>query len=455
MPDTTDDKAGSAARSERFRQAIAEFIDTRREAKLKGREDDAAAAAKYDYETWLADAASRARHLQSVTHPLKATHSSAKGSNLYCSPSTLPNHKEIGTHSLGKDFIEDTAISDAKHLDVFSFLKQLIDGRRFLDWIRDDDPDARSALLSYSESAHSWIESFKGLLRENESIESHTLAKQIYWLVSGKPSHNENFHLLQPMFSSSLAQRIHDDIQTARFGDANKALRNAKKTNQFLDGTYRDYRNLAVRKLGGANTQNVSRLNSERRGTNYLFSSLPPTWTQTRRTSLTGRESSTGRFFYFEDVRQLVRSLSRLLLSDPKKTLETRQKREAIEKALGAQLPLFAATIRDQFMPGWTRDPACELPLCEQLWLDPDRLTCPERPPGEGGEEDRAFEQAYHWGDWPDEVAGIFANWLNEQLRRAGVTSVGDVEYRHWARQAIVEAAWPVPMQRRAPEARS
>ena len=44
-------------RGKAFRTAIAGFIEARREAKLKGKEDDADTAWKYNYATWLADAA--------------------------------------------------------------------------------------------------------------------------------------------------------------------------------------------------------------------------------------------------------------------------------------------------------------------------------------------------------------------------------------------------------------
>lgn len=39
-------------RSELFRTTIAAFIEARREAKLKGKEDDADTASKYDYTAW-------------------------------------------------------------------------------------------------------------------------------------------------------------------------------------------------------------------------------------------------------------------------------------------------------------------------------------------------------------------------------------------------------------------
>src|SRR5690625_6540743 len=66
-------------------------------------------------------------------------------------------------------------------------------------------------------------------------------------------------------------------------------------------------------------------------------------------------------------------------------------------------------------------------------------------------DEDLKYNDDYAWGDWPDEVASRFANWLNSYLRDKKVTSVGDVEHKHWAKQAVLEGtSWPIPQQRRA-----
>nr|MBL8455210.1 hypothetical protein [Zoogloeaceae bacterium] len=40
-------------------------------------------------------------------------------------------------------------------------------------------------------------------------------------------------------------------------------------------------------------------------------------------------------------------------------------------------------------------------------------------------------------------------NWLNAILLQHGLP-VGDAEHAHWARQALIDAEWPAPMQRRA-----
>lgn len=436
-------------RGKAFRSAITAFIEARREAKLKGKADDADTASKYDYATWLADAARRVGQIQAVTHVLKASHPDARGSSLHVAPGKLSRHAEIGTHLLGEDYAEDV-VGNAAALDVFKFLKIEVDGRRLLDWMQAGDDDLRGALHPDRAVADGWMEAFGRLVRGDPAPSSHEAAKQVYWLVGEQPSNDADYHLLQPLFSSSLAHAVHVDIQGARFGEANKLARQAFRAREAHEASYRDYRNLVARKLGGTKPQNISQLNSERGGINYLLASLPPPkWDQDRFRQLLNVETALDRFAHFKGVRFLMKTLADFLLSNPDRNMDTRDRREAIEQALGFQLPVFAASIQARSEPGWTRNPDCNLPLCEQLWLDPERIELPLREGHEQADED--FITAYHRGDWLDEVATRFANWVNAQLREAGLVSVGDAEYKHWARQAIIEAAWPAPLQRRAP----
>lgn len=436
-------------RGKAFRSAIAAFIEARRKAKLKGKEGDAETALKYGYETWLADAAARAHNLQVVTHPIKFTHSSIKGgSSIYSNPSELTPHSEIGTHSLVHSPEEDFAISDAKHLDVQSLLKEVVDEKRLLDWIREDDADLASALHDDPAKAEAMLASFKRVVQPKSKVVSSTLAKQVYWLHGDDVSDDTQYHLLQPMFSSSLEHAVHGEIRSARSAAFEARGTRQQKPNYADHSTYPG---LVERTIGGSNPQNVSPLNKVRGGINYLLASLPPPrWNQDRFRNLLALDSALDRFAYFTGVRPLVKTLIDFLLSNPDRNMQTRDRREAIEQALGLQLPVFAASIQAGSEPGWSRDPDCRLPLCEQLWLDPERT---ELPPREGHEqEDADFKAAYERGDWPDEVAGRFANWVNAQLREAGLPTVDDAEHKHWARQAIVDAAWPVPLQRRAPK---
>jgi CRISPR-associated protein Csy1 len=435
-------------RSSRFRTSIAAFIEARRDAKLKGKNEDSDRASKYDYTTWLADAARRVDKIQAVTHVLKATHPDAKGSSLHVLPNALPFRAEIGSHVLGESFAEDV-VCNAAELAIAAFLKIEFEGRRLLDWMQAGDPDLRQALHADPEIANAWMAAFSGMVRSDKKPSSHEAAKQVYWCIGESPSEDAAYHLLQPLSSSSLTHAIHADITDVRFGEVNKAARQAFRDKQAFDGGYREYRGLVARKLGGTKPQNISQLNSERGGVNYLLASLPPPqWKRERPRSLLKQDSALEQFAYFEDVPKLLKTLIDFLLSDPDRTMATRIRREAIEQQLGQQLPLFAASIHARFEPGWTRDPDCSLKLCEKIWLDPERIELPLRE--DRIEDDEEFSNACAFADWPDEVAGRFANWVNDRLRKAGITTVGDTEHKHWAKQAIVEAAWPVPMQRRA-----
>ena len=445
-----NDQPTRTSRSEVFRQTITTFINERRAAKLKGQSEGAAAetADKYDYSTWLADAARRVAQIQAVTHVLKATHPDARGSSLYVAPRTLPPHDEIGSHLLGQDY-ETDIVGNAAALDVYKFLKLDVEGRRLLDWLESDDADLLAALHEDPDTANRWAAAFKGLTRTAETLASHGLAKQVYWSVSGEPADDGGYHLLQPLFSSSLAHAVHQEINDARFGESNKETRQAWRDKKAHDGIYRDYRDLVARKLGGTKPQNISQLNSERGGINYLLASLPPQWNQDRPRQFLFIDSALQRFRRYEGVNELLEALLALLTGNPGPTMETRIKRERIERALGQSLAAFGQATRQLFQPGWTRDAECRLPLCERIWLDPERVELPLLEQEELRQEDEDFIAAFEWKDWPDEVAHRFGNWLQNILLQHQLP-VGDIEHAHWARQALIDAEWPAPMQRRA-----
>ena len=442
-----------------FRAAIAGFIDARREAKLKGKEDDAEAASKYDYAGWLADAARRVGQIQAVTHVLKATHPDARGSSLHVAPSALSQHAEVGSHLLGTDYAEDV-VGNAAALDVFKLLKLEVDGKRLLDWMQAGDADLAAALSEDVGEARGWMQAFAALVRVDTQPATHPMAKQLYWLAGDTPHDDSHYHLLQPMFSSALAHAVHAEIQDARFGDNSKAARQAKRDNKASDSPYRDYRNLVARKLGGTKPQNISQLNSERGGVNYLLASLPPSgWKSSEFANLLKIDSvfndTNGALKRFGGMRELLDTLADFLRKNPEPVMETRQHRELIEQAIGQELATFGAAIRGSQPAGWSREDSCRLPLCEQLWLDPDRTELeprndPEHPHWQA--DDLAFNAAYEHGDWADEVAGRFGRWLNGELRKRSdkLAMLGEAEMRHFAGQAILDVAWPIPVQRRA-----
>jgi len=438
----------------RFRAVVADFIEGRREAKVKGTEGNADAAAKYEYAAWLGDAARRVRQIEAVTHVLKATHPDARGSSLHIAPQSLPAHLEIGSHLLGEHFAEDV-VGNAAALDVYKLLKLEVDGKRLLDWMRDGDPDLRAALAEDAGRADAWMHAFASLVRHEPTVSTHALAKQVYWLVGVRADHDGDYHLLQPMFASSLAHAVHADIQEARFGEGNKAARQAFRDKTNHAEPYRDYRNLIARKLGGTKPQNVSQLNSERGGVNYLLASLPPAVWVERATRVHKQESALLSFQWFEDVKKRVRDLAEFLRSvqNQNSTAAIRDERDRQVQAIADQFALFGASVRAGYPAGWTRDQGARLPWCEQLWLDPERVDLPDRETADdpqGRADDQAFREDYHRGDWCDEVATRFAQWLNQRLRERELPLLAEAEVRHWARALVLDVTWPVPLRRRA-----
>lgn len=433
-------------RADAFRSAIVAFIEARRDAKLKGQDDDGAAASKFEPDAWLADAARRVAQIQAVTHVLKATHPDARGSSLHAPPDKLPPRSEIGSHTLGNAFAEDV-VGNAAALDVFKFLKLEVEGRRLLDWMQAGDLDLQRALHADPAIASASMAAFCSLVRADSRLSSHVLAKQVYWLTGDDPVDDAGYHLLQPTFSSSLAHAVHAVIQDARFSDEAKAAREARWKRLPHDAAYAEYKGLAARKLGGSKPQNISQLNSERGGVNYLLESLPPRWRDQGGFDLIGRSSAIECLSWMDEVRALKRRLIDLLRADPDPTMETRLQREVIERALGEQLPVFAALVQARNEPGWTRSAECELPLCEKIWLDPERHELPAR--DDYAADDLAFNAAVASDAWADQLAERFGQWVNGWLRAAGIRAVGDPELRHWARQALIDLEWPAPMQRR------
>ena len=204
-------------RGKMFRAAIAGFIEARREAKLKGKDEEGDSTARYEYASWLADAASRAHNLKLVTHPIKFTHGSIKGaSSIYLAAGHLCDQNVIGTHSITKDREDDFAISDAKHLDVYSFFKEVVLGKRLIHWILEDDVDLMHALDNDPHISKRIIEGFQRVNKSDETIISNSLAKQVYWLAGRDPSEDDQYNLLQPMFSSSLEHAVNSDIKLHR-----------------------------------------------------------------------------------------------------------------------------------------------------------------------------------------------------------------------------------------------
>ncbi|MGM0639532.1 MAG: type I-F CRISPR-associated protein Csy1, partial [Pseudomonadota bacterium] len=377
-----------------------------------------ALARQFTFETWIDDAARRVGQLQVVTHSLKPIHPDAKGTNLYTPPETLTRHNLVGSHALPTDFQADV-VGNAAALDVYKFLRLEYEGKSLLERVLNEDANLESALSDDTEQARHWMRAFAAITEPRGEAASHVHAKQLYWLAEGDdPLDDRAYHLLAPLYATSLAHRVFRIINEDRFGESAKLAREARRKNLTSETGYRDYPNLAVQKLGGTKPQNISQLNSERGGNNYLLASLPPNWVSREIRVPLGTDSVFPRFGRRREVRQLVNDLRRFLESNPDPNHETRDLRDELNAALMDELMVFSMDFH-RLPPGWSDDPKCRLAIEEIYWLDPGRA-----------ELDDSFRQARQQADWPSEVRRRFANWLNQQLGRK--LPMGDTEHRHW-----------------------
>jgi len=410
-----------------IRDSIQEFLDERLQLKLDGlKEDDPEFARKretlvgrFQPETWVADAARRVTQLQVVTHSLKPIHPDARGTNLYRTSGDLPRHDLVGSHLLDSNFDEDV-VGNAAALDVYKFLKTECGGRSLLQRALEGDPALVEALSDDAGKAKEWVAAFASIVEPKGAAASDTRAKQIYWLIGDDPVANDDYHLLAPLYSTSLAHVVYRKINQDRFDESVREALKAKRDNRYSETGYRVYPALAVQQMGGTKPQNISQLNSERRGTNYLLASLPPSWVSSPVRPLYNRDSFFSDFGRRRSVRRIVACLRKFLESNPPSNQRTRRRRDALVAEIIDELMREQLQIQS-LEPGWSADSRCRLPLAECLWLDPDRVAF-----------DDEFARHREQEPWVGEVYQRFGNWLNHDRQLGGRLPLGDPEHAHW-----------------------
>lgn len=418
-------------RSAELRAVINEFLNKRLADKLDGIKGDSPEDEPQRQQrrnelhqqfipaTWLEDAARRASQIQAVTHSLKPIHPDAKGSSLYCPPATLASVPVVGSHCLGENFAGDV-VGNAAALDVYKFLKLEHETQSLLALAASGDVDLAHALSDDPAQGHAWMVAFASLTTPRGKPTSHTLAKQLYWPVGDDLHDDASYHLLAPLYASSLAHRLFQTLQDDRFSDEAKAAREARKAHQPSERPVRDYPNLAVQQLGGTKPQNISQLNSERRGQNSLLASLPPVWRSEELKPLLGTESMFTRYKFRPAVKENLGALLAFLKTDPTRNVATRDRRAGYVDNLIDDFLQFTAEVRT-LMPGWTCDSACHLPDSQARWLDP-----------EGAAQADAELERPTPTDTHERICEAFANWLNAQLRDP--LPMGDPEFDAWCK---------------------
>ena len=436
-------------RSQRIRQAMQAHVAARLARaldKFKGKDDTAArkgmADAREKYQMLrLLEKGAKANAMAVATHIAKGVHPDLKiksNTNLNVRFDELFSLDEVGSHVLRSqlslaDTTGDGAYNAAAY-ELYLLLQCRVDGATLAQLLQSGDPDAAHALTPETTDAAKFAEELLSLLETKCAKPAvHTLGKQLYWLTGDDPSIDGDYHLISPLYPASLVHQAYLQIHPTRYGEASTAARKAKREGKAHDGVYQEYRNWGVQKMGGTKPQNISHLNSERRGENYLLASLPPSgWKAGQRYLPIHASSVFDRAFSTRPaVRSTVNAFLRFLLTDPETNRQTRQQINEFLELLLDEMVIYAGEMQSQ-PSGWSMDKRYDdLALPEKLWLDPERATLP-------GES--VFAQEWQRMDWPEQVGRRFANWLNAQLQ--GKLPVGDAEARQWRRVLLADESW-------------
>ncbi|MDW6005271.1 type I-F CRISPR-associated protein Csy1 [Vibrio mangrovi] len=405
------DKTYAKARQDAVSETTAAEVETEYAAKREKLQQD------FQISHWLDSAAQRASQISMATHAIKFTHSGAKGSNLLASNLGSDPHY-LDTSALKKPAVD--VVGNAAALDVARLL-QLTDehGTSLFDYLKQENTTPLQPFTTDETQLSRWTDGLKQALHD-QAPSSHTLGKQIYF-----PIGDNQYHLLVPLYSSSLSQAFYDAIHHSRYSQEMKAVRDARKNQQPHNTPLVAYPDLAVTIAGGSKPQNVSQLNSGRGGRNYLFSARPPVWQTRQKPPLTSDNIFTHpelRYLTRDTIRQLRRFLTRLNQQQTDSNQRIRNYiRQQVDEVIDQALSKAGQW---QQLPARWSDQASDLPLAQRRWLDP------EHP-----QWDRHDQQ------WQQELAQNFGLWLKDSLNYHNQESfvLGNEEVEIW-KKAFLEA---------------
>ncbi|PHR25925.1 MAG: type I-F CRISPR-associated protein Csy1 [Desulfotalea sp.] len=373
--------------------------------------------------SWLTVAAKRAKQIEFVTHPVKLSNPLIKGGSSCLAlkgaefPQSMSEGEVLSTASLVDAKLD--VVGNAAALDVVGLLQLEHGGKTLAACIQEQDAKPLEPFAENSDQLKDWMRGF-GAIFSSTYLRSHKYAKQLYFPVGER-----EYHLLAPLYSSSLVHAVYERIARARFSEQAKETRKAWRRSRFSENIQVEYPDTAIQIHGGTKPQNISMLTSRRRGRSYLFSCGPPGG-QVRSTPPLMVQSIFMADDFTHRVNKEILQLQNCFEPNHKNNGDVNCKsiRDDLLDIIVDTLFQYGAEIQSLTShAGWTRLVDCKLSLPEQLWLDPHR-------------RDGSFMLKREKKEWQGEIAAEFVFWLNKRLKSAAYLG-SDSEHSEW--EAVVE----------------
>lgn len=409
-------------------ESVKEKLIAKRNEKINDLEKYRIEAKTSEIPKWLDENCSKTGSIKKATHVLRFTHSSSNADGLLLKDNS--EYDSLTTSSL-QHKVHDMAHNNGALISISRFLAVVLNETSIFDEIVIGKYDFLEAFSNRNDQIISWGDGFKKLVVSGHNIKAADKAKQIFFPLNIKNKLDasgsidcKNYHLLVPLFSSSLAEEFYSRQANINFGEEQVSVRKAKKITNAIQNTsphyhrniFVDLPNLAVQKFGGSQSQNVSMLNKSRSwkadkkdknswGVTYLFNSAPPTWQSLFQPPL--YKKSLFDVFYHPSIKQEVDYLRDYLLRFERIELSIKnpQRLQWIEKwviNIIDELLNFAASIH--ILPaGWSGKEECKLKPDHQYFLDPYR-------------DEEKFQNLRKGRDWQSVICSDFSRWLNRLL---------------------------------------
>lgn len=371
---------------------------------------------KFTPSQWIAVEAKNASNVSlDVTHIAKLTHSSARASNFNALKCCVEGQQKVlfVTDNYTRKLPMDFGYSSAAYSPIAEFL-QLDCGGQMLGKIICDNPSVLKTYAQDDNQLQLWQEQFNQAFNDKEKS-SHTLVKQVYFPVSRK----NDYHLLIPLVSSSLAQIIYEHTWATRQKDM--LVREARRNNTYSQEIYCMFQQTAILKTTQSKKAhtNVSSLNVKRDGQLILFPAIPPQW-QTQIKPPIHLKSLFNKQLAVQAKEPLMELKNIMLAISSNKLSVNLQRKQLIRSHLIDIADVvfdYAAQIQGlKQHSGWSKE--SHLPSHQQYWLDPLR-------------QDEEFQTAKATLDWSSDVVVDFSRWINRHIKHKQL-SLGMAHEKQW-----------------------